>query len=278
MTRRLWNFLSLASGVWKPIRVGGWMTDTWLRPAPPRWARAVPVPVVSRHFFRLPASTSASIPSSLSRGSSRPLATTAAIFVVLWMSASGSASRSTRSASLPGSTVPRSFSRPRNRAGSRVAAWRASRGVKPPSATSRANSSCGLKPGKTNGLLVAVRAEPGEDERVARVGPGQEGHAGAVHRPHQPGRPAIPALQRGGRLRRRLLRPERAEDGGHVLDARVGGELGVVEAGHGAQDGQGGDLPGAIADEAGVEGAGPLVAEAVRGPGVNASCQLQHLP
>lgn len=44
------------------------------------------------------------------------------------MSARGSASSRTRSASLPGSTVPR-LARPRNRAGLRVAVWRASSGV-----------------------------------------------------------------------------------------------------------------------------------------------------
>jgi hypothetical protein len=85
VTRRLWNFLSLASGVWKPTRVGDWMTDTWVRPAPARWARAVPVPVVSRHFSLLAASTSASILSSSLRGSSLAFTMTAAIFVVLWM-------------------------------------------------------------------------------------------------------------------------------------------------------------------------------------------------
>src|SRR5206468_2968464 len=39
--------------------------------------------------------------------------------------------------------------------------WRASRGVKPPSATSRANSSCRLKPGKMYGLLASVPARNG---------------------------------------------------------------------------------------------------------------------
>ncbi len=122
----------------------------------------IPGRLDSPHFFLLKASTSASIRSSSGRGSSRPLATTAAIFVVLWMSASGSASSRTRSASLPGSTVPRSFSRPKNRAGSRVAAWSASRGVKPHSATSRASSSCRLKPGKTYGTPgVSVPARNG---------------------------------------------------------------------------------------------------------------------
>src|SRR6185369_5164506 len=75
---------------------------------------------------------------------SRPCSTTAEIFCVLWTSASGSASRRTRSAVLPGSMVPRSW-KPKKRAGFTVAAWSAASGGRPDS-TSSTSSSCRLKP------------------------------------------------------------------------------------------------------------------------------------
>ena len=61
------------------------------------------------------------------------------------MSSKGFASRRTRSAAFPVSSVPRRFDLPKNAAGFRVAACRASRGVKPAS-TSNANSSCRFVP------------------------------------------------------------------------------------------------------------------------------------
>src|SRR5712692_10295398 len=75
--------------------------------------------------------TSASILSNSGLVMNLPPTTTALIFRVLPISASGLASSKTRSAILPFAIVPTESSRPRYRAGSRVAACNASIGVKP---------------------------------------------------------------------------------------------------------------------------------------------------
>ena len=76
------------------------------------------------------------ISSRLSRSYTRPFKMTVEILVVLLMLSSGFASRSTRSASLPVSTVPSRSNLPENSAAFRVAACNASIGVRPDSTSS----------------------------------------------------------------------------------------------------------------------------------------------
>src|SRR5947208_8520416 len=67
---------------------------------------------------------------------------------VLCISCNGLAFKRTRLAVFPASMVPNESERPKKLAGFKVAARRASDGVKPAS-TSRANSSCRLVPGRS---------------------------------------------------------------------------------------------------------------------------------
>src|SRR5712692_1172962 len=92
------------------------------------------------------------------------------------MSSSGFASRSTRSASLPFSTVPRRLSMPRNFAGLHVAVLRASPGVNP---------AC------TNNSSLIVQAEPAKDVRSDQIGSCQEIHSPSMQRAYQLDLPAI---------------------------------------------------------------------------------------
>ncbi len=100
---------------------------------------------------------SASIRCRRAESISCPATTTAWMRVVLPMSASGSASSTTRSAYLPGSTVPWTCWVPRKRAGSRVAVCRARMGVSP-AATHRASSVCRSKPWKPKIVGLSVPA------------------------------------------------------------------------------------------------------------------------
>src|SRR5437763_2828955 len=70
---------------------------------------------------------------------------------VLCISCNGLGSKRTRLAVFPASMVPNESERPKKLAGFKVAARRASDGVKPAS-TSRANSSCRLVPGRSPSL------------------------------------------------------------------------------------------------------------------------------
>ena len=105
------------------------------------------------------------------RRRSIPPRTTSRMRVVAVMSASGFPSSSTRSASLPDSTVPARSAIPSRSAASAVAVFSAAAGVRP-AATYSCSSRCRLAPGTTNCCGVSVPADHASaDAHVARDEP-----------------------------------------------------------------------------------------------------------
>ena len=170
-----------------------------------------------------------SIASSSVRLKSRPREITTRMAFVLAMSAVGSASRRTRSASLPGATEPSDASRPRYFAGPIVAA--------------RSSATIRREPGRHEQAQFVVEAEPREDVRVRLIRPGQDRHAGPVQ-PADEDEGPLERLALGGEvlgLHRpeaevELGVPERPGDRVDVPDPRVVGELRVLQRAQGARE------------------------------------------